>query len=101
MTYAIFLDASFWIVYRNEKDPRHPMARHTVEQMFARKVLLATILPVICEIHAYFARMCLKRELILKDLCENRVVQIEELSYQDQADALALLGDHHDKAYSL
>lgn len=101
MTNVIFLDASFWIVYRNEKDLRHPMARHMVEQIFARKVLLATSLPVICEVHAYFARMRLKRELIVKDLCENRVIQIEELSYQDQADALALLRDHQDKTYSL
>jgi predicted nucleic acid-binding protein len=101
MTNRVFLDASFWIVYRDEKELLHPVARRTIGELFHQRVHFVTTLPVACEVHAYFVRSRPKREAILKDFCENPVVMIEEISHRDQTNALELLRHHRDKTFSL
>lgn len=101
MTNAIFLDASFWVIYRNTEEVRQPLARRMVADLFRQKALLVTTLPVVCEIHAYFARNPLIRETILRELCENPIVTLEEISHEDQKAALEILRTNCDKTYSL
>jgi predicted nucleic acid-binding protein len=62
---------------------------------------MVTTLPVICEIHAHFARKALARRTILNDFWENPVVVREEISRQDQQEALRILRTNEDKTYSL
>src|SRR5215469_16763679 len=97
----VFLDASFWIVYRHEKDDRHSLARRVLGELFRQRSHFVTTLPVICEIHAYYAREQSKRTQILKDLFNNPVVTVENIVHQDQCAALEILQSHQDKTYSL
>ncbi|MGA2541634.1 MAG: hypothetical protein ABSG78_08795 [Verrucomicrobiota bacterium] len=96
-----FLDASFWIVYREEKDGNHPVARRVMSELFRQRTCFVTTLPVACEIQAYFAREEHKRAMVLKDLFENPLLTVENISHQDQKGALEILRLHRDKAYSL
>ena len=98
---SIFLDASFWIVYREEKEDNHSVARRVMSELFRQRNHFVATLPVVCEIHAYFARDQGKREQILKDFFNNPVVTIEDISHQDQKAALEILQSHRDKTYSL
>jgi len=101
MTNAIFVDASFWVIYRDMDELRQPLASRIVAELFREKARLVTTLPVICEIHAYFARRPAIRQTILKELCENPIVTVEEISQQDQKNARELLRMNDDKSYSL
>jgi len=100
MTSAVFLDASFWINFRDEKVRSQPVARRIVADLFRQRVPMVTTLPVFCEIHAYFARSA-TRETILSDLCDNPVVTVEDVFAQDQTEAINILRNHRDKDYSL
>jgi len=97
----VFVDASFWIVYRDEDDARHASAKQIITDLFQRRTHFATTLPVVCEIHAYFTRNSQKRERVLKDFWNNPVLTIEEISHQDQEAAMELLRQNGDKTYSL
>jgi predicted nucleic acid-binding protein len=101
MSHPIFLDASFWINCRDEREPFHSLARQVVADLFKKKAHFVTTLPVVCEIHSYFARNSWIRETVLKELCENPIVTLEEISHQDQKEALKILRNHRDKDYSL
>jgi predicted nucleic acid-binding protein len=101
MTNRVFLDASFWIVYRDESEEPHTVARRILGELFRQRAQFVTTLPVICEIHAYFSRARRKRELVLTDLCNNPLVAIEDITARDQLAALELLRRHGDKNYSL
>ena len=98
---SIFLDASFWIVYREEKEDNHSAARRIMSELFRQRSHFVTTLPVVCEIHAYFAREQPKREQVLKDLFNNPVVVVENILHQDQRAALEILQSHRDKTYPL
>ncbi|HEV2327475.1 MAG TPA: PIN domain-containing protein [Verrucomicrobiae bacterium] len=101
MTNSVFLDASFWINFRDEELLPHALARKVVGDLFRQKVTMVTTFPVICEIHAFFSRDDVARETILNDLFENRVVRVEDVSAQDQREAINILRKHRDKDYSL
>jgi uncharacterized protein len=97
----VFIDASFWIVYRDEDDARNPDAKRILTELFKRRTQFVITFPVVCEIHAYFTRLPLKRSQILKDFWNNPLVSIEDVSHQDQETAIELLQTHRDKNYSL
>jgi len=101
MTNRVFLDASFWICYRDEAEARHANARRILEALFRERRHFVTTLPVVCEIHAYFARAPRKREILLRDLWQNPVLTIEHVSHVDQQNAISLLRQHTDKTYPL
>ncbi len=101
MNDRVFLDASFWIVHRDEKDGNHPVARRVMSDLFRERIHFVTTLPIACETHAYFARDRQRRELVLKDFLENPVLTTENISHQDQRAAREILQLHHDKSYSL
>lgn len=101
MNSRVFLDASFWIAYRDERQEFHARAREILPRMFRERVLFVTTLPVICEVYAHFSRSRLKKRLVMDDLFDNPVVNIADVTVQDQQDALHLLRSHLDKSYSL
>jgi len=97
----VFIDSSFWIVYREENEARWAGAQRMVAELFSQRTYFVTTLPVICEIHAAFSRNRRKREIVLRDLCQNPLVTVEAISHQDQKTALELLQNNQDKTYSL
>ena len=97
----VFIDSSFWITYREENEARGAEAQRIVAELFRQQTHFVTTLPVICEIHAAFSRNPRKRMLVLRDLCNNPLVTIEDVSHQDQKAALELLFLHKDKTYPL
>lgn len=101
MNGQVFLDASFWIAYRDERQEFHSLAREITPRVFRERVIFVTTFPVICEIHAHFARSRLKKRVVMDDLFSNPVVNIVEVTTQDQREALELLRTHQDKSYSL
>ena len=98
---CVFLDASFWISYRDPRENNSKRARRALEKEFQQRSIFVTTLPVICEIQAYFARHPTLRFMILDDLWQNPVLRIEEVTIDDQDQAIDLLRSHRDKAYSL
>ena len=101
MSNRVFVDASFWIVLREETEDNHIAARELIAELFRQRSQLVTTLPVVCEIHAYFTRKQFKRELVLNELCRNPIVTVEDVLHQDRDAALRLLATHRDKSYSL
>jgi predicted nucleic acid-binding protein len=97
----VFIDSSFWITYREESEARWPEAQRIIADLFRQRAHFVTTLPVVCEVHAAFARNLRKRAQVLKDLCNNPLVTIEDVSHQDQEAALELLSLHKDKTYPL
>lgn len=101
MRNSIFLDASFWVAYRDEDQARHIEAVKLVLELFRQRTHFTTTLPVLCEIQAAFSRNLRKRALVMKDLWDNPVVRIEPVSHQDQIEAVEILQINRDKTYSL
>ncbi len=97
----VFIDSSFWITYREEREARQPEAQRILAELFRQRTHFVTTLPVVCEIHANFSRNPRKRELVLKDFCCNPLVTIENVSHQDQKAAVELLTLQQDKTYPL
>jgi predicted nucleic acid-binding protein len=96
----VFIDASFWIAYRDPREEAHPLARETVGRLFQTRTTFVTTVPVFCEIHAYFVRSPRHRQRVLNDFWRNPLVHIEETMHADQMAALELLEKHEDKSYS-
>ena len=101
MNAAVFLDASFWIAYRDERESSHSAARAILTELFQARTRFATTFLVLCEIHAYFSRHSGKRQLIIEDLWGNPVLHVEEVTHKDQAKAIELLHQRGDKSFSL
>jgi predicted nucleic acid-binding protein len=101
MTSHVFLDASFWIAYRNERQNCHREAKRILAEIFRHRIKFVTTLPVLCEIHAHFSRTPEKKRLILQDFESNPLVHIEEVTHADQQLAFKLLRRQTDKSYSL
>ena len=96
-----FLDASFWIAYRDERQDLHEQAKRVLAGMFRRHTKFVTTLPVLCETYAHFSRNVRKKRVIIEDFENNLLVRIEAISPADQQQALELLRGQPDKSYSL
>lgn len=97
----IFLDASFWIACRDERQDFHVQSRRMLSEVFRRRLHFVTTLPVLCEIHAHFSRNEKKKQVILRDFDANPLVRIEVVTHADQQTAFELLRQYADKTYSL
>jgi uncharacterized protein len=100
MNELVFLDASFWIAYRDEKQEKHPEAKRILPEIFRRKVRFVITLPVLCEAQAHFCRSMVKKRTVLNDFWNNPLVRIEEVTNHDQEKAIEILRTHWDKTYS-
>ncbi len=101
MSNGVFIDSSFWIAFRDDDDARHIEASGVMEQLCRRRTRFVITLPVLCEIHAAFSKARETSKVVLKELSDNPLVTIEDLSVQDRKAAIDLLHSNPDKAYSL
>lgn len=99
-SHRVFLDASFWIAVRDEREACHAGARQVLLELFRHRSQFLTTTLVFAEIHAYFSRSLPKREQVLTDFWENPLVHFEPVSYADQQAAVMLLRQQRDKSYS-
>jgi predicted nucleic acid-binding protein len=101
MSEAIFLDASFWIRFRNPKDNKTGMARAIVGKLARSQPIFVTTLLVAAETHAFFARNSNLRARILQDIENSALLRFETVRHEDEKEAVRLLRDRTDKSYSL
>jgi uncharacterized protein len=99
MIAPIFLDASFWIAYRDAREPQWARAGKWVQQFFKERRKFVTTIPVFCEIHAHFAKHGERRKTIIADFWRNPLVQLEPLTETDYVQALTILDKNADKNY--
>ena len=98
---CVFLDSSFWICLRNERELHHGRARELTAQLMRQRLSFVITPLVFAETHAYFARAPRRRRQILDDGERNPLISCEPLSPPDQRNATRLLRQHEDKSYSL
>ena len=96
----LFLDSSFWISLRDEKEPEHKRAGDIVRSLLDQKEHLVITPLIVAETHAYFARAPHRARQILDDFESNPVMICELLSPGDQQAAIRLLREQRDKSYS-
>jgi len=96
----VFLDASFWIAYRNARETQYAAAQAAVRRLFQERTRFVITIPVFCEIHAFFSRHPGRRKMILADFWKNPVVEFEPVSHQDYERTVELLASHEDKEFS-
>ncbi|MGB0775115.1 MAG: type II toxin-antitoxin system VapC family toxin [Akkermansiaceae bacterium] len=96
----IFVDTSFWVAYRDERDQHHERAKLIMQEFFQARVPLVISDHIFAETHAYFVRSVPKREQVMRDLLANPVVKVQEVTARDRALALEWLRDYRDKAWS-
>lgn len=97
---AIFADAGFWIALRDENDVEHRAALGITEALLRRRLRLVTTPLVFAEVYARFSRNRPVREQSIRDVWENPIVQVEQISFDDQSNALEILRTQRDKSYS-
>ena len=96
----IFVDTSFWIAFRNERDANHARAKFLMQEFFRRRETLAITDHILAETHAYFVRSVPKREQIMRDLLENPIVRHLSPSPEERNLTLSWLRDFQDKHWS-
>jgi len=95
----VFIDSSFWIAFRNEKQTHHQRAREILTELFQQRTQFMATPFVFAEVHATFSRSKAIREQIIQDFWENRLMHLAEISNDDHQAAIALLREHQDKTY--
>lgn len=95
----VFIDSSFWIAFRNEKQSHHERAREILTELFRLRMQFMATPFVFAEVHATFSRSKAIREQIIRDFWENRLMYLAEISHEDHQKAIALLREHDDKSY--
>ncbi|MCP5521891.1 MAG: PIN domain-containing protein [Verrucomicrobiales bacterium] len=97
---AVFLDASVWIALRDPREPRHAEAQRVVAQVLRGRSGFVVTPLIFAETHAYFTRSRLRRTQVLDDFEKNPVIRCEPTLASDHAEAIRLLRDYTDKAWS-
>ncbi|HEY6166893.1 MAG TPA: PIN domain-containing protein [Verrucomicrobiae bacterium] len=97
--HRVFIDSSFWIAFRNERQSHHPGAREIVGRLFRERTQFISTPFVFAEVHATFSRSPRVREQIIADFWENPLLHMAEVSQSDHQAAIALLRQHDDKSY--
>ncbi|MFT7172137.1 MAG: putative nucleic acid-binding protein [Paracoccaceae bacterium] len=96
----IFVDSSFWIAFRNEKDVNHERAIQMMQEFFRLREQLVITDHIFAETHAYFVRSAVKRKQIMGDLLDNPVVRNMSIGTEDRNLALKWLRERNDKVWS-
>lgn len=97
--HRVFLDSSFWIAFRDDRQTHHAEARETVAALFRERAHFVGTAFVFAETHATFARSRAVRERIIADFWENPLLHLAEVTDADHLKAIALLRRHGDKSY--
>jgi predicted nucleic acid-binding protein len=97
--HRVFIDSSFWIAFRSQRQTHHERARRIVENLFEERAQFLSTPFVFAEVHATFSRSVVVREQIIADFWENRLLHLAEISEGDHREAIALLRQHEDKSY--
>ena len=97
--HRVFIDSSFWIAFRHERQTHHAQARQIMRELFNARAQFVTTPFVFAEIHATFSRSLSIRERIIADFWENSLMHIAEVTPGDYKGALTLLREHEDKSY--
>lgn len=97
----VFADSSFWIALRDPRQEMHERAKTMLQGLVSRRQQMVITFNILCETQAYFCRSAILRQRVLRDLWANPIIQIEDISFQDQEKAVSLLRQHADKSYSL
>jgi len=95
----VFIDSSFWIAFRNERQTHHKRAREILSELFRQRTQFMATPFVFAEVHATFTRSGPIREQIIQDFWENQLMHLAEVSSEDHQQAIALLRRHDDKTY--
>ncbi len=97
--HRVFIDSSFWIAFRNDKQTHHVRAREIVSTLFRQRAEFISTPFVFAEVHATFSRSGAIRERIICDFWENKLMHLAEISTADHQSAIVLLRQHQDKTY--
>ncbi|HEX3857671.1 MAG TPA: PIN domain-containing protein [Verrucomicrobiae bacterium] len=100
MNRRIFLDASFWISRRDDREVRHREAVSILEDLAAQRVSFVSSTLVFAEVHARFSRFPKIRETVINDFWQNRLLHLEQPLHADHEAALKLLREYGDKEFS-
>src|SRR5262245_36993494 len=95
----VFIDSSFWIAYRDQRQTHHSEARAIVAALFKERALFISTPFVFAETHATFARSGAVRERIIADFWENPLMYMAEVTDADHREAITILRQHQDKSY--
>jgi predicted nucleic acid-binding protein len=97
--HRVFIDSSFWIAFRHEKQTHHGRAREIVANLFRERAQFLSTPFVFAEVHATFSRSVPVREQIIADFWENRLMHVAEITNEAHTEAIALLRQNQDKTY--
>jgi uncharacterized protein len=100
MSERIFMDSSFWILLRDDREPEHSRVVALARRLLGSRVQLVVTEMVLAETHAYFCRSPLRSLQILDDFENNRAIHCEMSGPSDRQDAIQMLRRHRDKAWS-
>lgn len=95
----VLADSSFWIALRNTKDVNHGLAKLLAKTLLNERARLVVTPLIFAEVHARLSRARALREQVVRDIWENPIVHMEQVSPADQRGALELLRQNHDKDY--
>jgi predicted nucleic acid-binding protein len=96
----ILADAAFWIARRDQRDENHKTAVKLTEQLLRERTRLVITPLIFAEAHAYFSPATMLRERFIADCWKNPIVRMEQPTFEDQENAIAILLDHKDKTFS-
>ncbi len=100
MRERVFMDSSFWILLRDDKEPEHGRIVEVMRRLLGNRGQLVVTEMVLAETHAYFCRSSLRSLQILDDFENNRAIHCEPTGPSDRQEAFQLLRRHRDKTWS-
>ena len=96
----VLIDSSYWIALRDKRDPRMGTALRIAHWLVEVRAALVVTPFIFAETQAYYSRVPIIRQLIIRDFWNNPLVTFEQPSFQDQEQAVEILKQHDDKSYS-
>ena len=100
MRERVFMDSSFWILLRDDKEPAHGRIVEVMRRLLGNRDQLVVTELVLAETQAYFCRSPLRSLQILDDFENNRAIHCEPTGPSDRQEAIELLRRHRDKTWS-
>ena len=96
----VFIDASFWIALRHQREEYHPRSREIAAELFADRIIWVSTMFVFAETHTFVSRWPQLSRMVIEDITDNPVFKMEPVQQVDNENALKILGGHRDNSYS-